>query len=756
MQGQLNALTLRIFERSLTLNIKYLTYTNRLFRAYGCTLPALKELSYITKIEANWIGCRSGLRFVLFTEEQWEGLADSPDAAKSFAFGGDFRNHIDDCVFVQELLEEAETWMSPKLNTWIEPHRGRQLIAAVICQDELRDLNVKWLSLSENDRAIEIISLLSDDFLQTNNIKTPRKASDVEVVKQQVAYYFKNRTAPFYTTGACNTEDIEIAEMACSHIFQPKPIVEKPQKIEPFFWGSDPVNFSQWVIAWNRHGHWISLARAYAEKKDERYAQEYVFELSKWMEQTPILLNQQLAFIIGTVFEPSRLSHYLDSGLRLAHTWWESFEIFRKSESMTPDDIMKFLDGIIDQAEYLSDPRAEDVYGNWGAAAAAGLLAASVMLPECRLAEKWKEISISRIQKILDAQFYPDGAQIELTPTYQCGAADFIVSALRLAKENNIETRIDLGRFEAIFEYLLKTATPNRTSPPFNDSPWKQLAPIFQVAYPLFKREDFLWFAAEGKAGSIPQVKSLFLPYAGYAIMRTGYNEDDYYTAFDVGPFGSAHQHEDKLNFVITCGSTRLLTEGGVYNYDYSPHHRYALSSRAHNVILVDGMPQKRAGKTETYVTHEPIDCDWDSNEEFDYARGCYSDGFSDGVNCANVLHERKLWFHKKNISWVVCDTLIPEDEEEHSYEALFHFDAGELTYSIQENKITIKHNDKTLTLKPNSENEFAVKIQNGVTDPEVQGWVRLDNGEVVPRPAVSYVWKCKGPTHVTWELNIC
>ena len=64
------------------------------------------------------------------------------------------------------------------------------------------------------------------------------------------------------------------------------------------------------------------------------------------------------------------------------------------------------------------------------------------------LAEKWKKIAICRIKKMMDAQFYPDGAQIELTPTYQCAAVEHIVSALKTAKDNGVEIDIDLDRFE--------------------------------------------------------------------------------------------------------------------------------------------------------------------------------------------------------------------------------------------------------------------------------------------------------------------
>lgn len=736
--------------------VRYLKQGERNFKAIGFKVAVPNEFGYITRINAKWQGEEENMRFALFTTKQWDAFSKSEETPHEFFFGGDFHNHINDSVLIQDLFSVRTTWMSPKLNTWLNEYKGSTLVASLICEKEKEEFKAFFEVLSEEERAEEVIKSFSEEFLKTTEIGKALKNKDIITAKQKFAEYFRNRTAPLFQVQECGEEDLKIADMACSHIFQPKPIVHAPEKIEPFDWKADPMNFSQWTIAWNRHWHWSNLARAYEKKSDERYAQEFSFELAEWLKEIPIFVDKGVSFIIGTVYEPGRLSHYLDAGLRLGKPWWESFEVFRKSKSITTDTILKFFDGVILQADYIADFRAGETYGNWGAAAAAGLLVASVMLPEYKNASKWKEIAVKRIQEILDVQFYPDGAQIELTPTYQCGAVEHIVSAIKIAKANGVELNVDIKRFEKIFEYLLKIATPNRTSPAFNDSPWKPLAQIFKSAHSLFeKRDDFLWFAEEGKRGNPPSEKSLFIPYAGYAIMRTGYGENDVYTAFDVGPYGFSHQHEDKLNFVITYGKTTLLTEGGVYNYDYSPHHLYALSSRAHNVILVDGMPQRRAEKKETHITKTPIDARWTSNSEFDYAKGIYNDGFSDGKNYVNVVHEREIKFEKKLLRWSVCDTLIPEDDSQHSYKALFHFDTEEITYLAAENKIIAGREGKKIILNPREKLQFSVEIINGVTAPEVQGWARIDSGEVVPRPAVVFTWECKGKNSVVWDICV-
>ena len=105
-------------------------------------------------------------------------------------------------------------------------------------------------------------------------------------------------------------------------------------------------------------------------------------------------------------------------------------------------------------------------------------------------------------------------------------------------------------------------------------------------------RADFRWFATAGREGAPPAGRSLVLPYAGQAFLRGGWETNAPWMCMDAGPFGFGHQHEDKLGVTLTAFGRPLLVEGGVYTYDASEWRRYVLSSRAHNVVLVDGLEQ--------------------------------------------------------------------------------------------------------------------------------------------------------------------
>jgi hypothetical protein len=50
--------------------------------------------------------------------------------------------------------------------------------------------------------------------------------------------------------------------------------------------------------------------------------------------------------------------------------------------------------------------------------------------------------------------------------------------------------------------------------------------------------------ASEGQAGMRPTATSCAFPYAGYLIMRSGWDLNDLYMMRDVGPCGYGHQRE--------------------------------------------------------------------------------------------------------------------------------------------------------------------------------------------------------------------
>jgi hypothetical protein len=242
------------------------------------------------------------------------------------------------------------------------------------------------------------------------------------------------------------------------------------------------------------------------------------------------------------------------------------------------------------------------------------------------------------------------------------------------------------------------------------------------------------------------------MPYAGWAMMRSGWKADDLYMHFEVGPYGAGHQHEDKLSMIIAGHGRRLLTEGGIYAYDSSPWRRYVLSARAHNVVMVDDMEQQRRGMVECYVASKPLPNRWLSNDRLDFAEGWYNEGFG-SKNDQTVTHYRAVLFLKPEF-WVVWDLLTPKDKVEHRYSTVFHLENRDA--KVEPNTLTVQGTDPdapNLAIIPLRRDALDVSIVKGQETPQVQGWVPAEHYEVRPIPTPVFQRQATGQWLEPWLL---
>jgi hypothetical protein len=233
------------------------------------------------------------------------------------------------------------------------------------------------------------------------------------------------------------------------------------------------------------------------------------------------------------------------------------------------------------------------------------------------------------------------------------------------------------------------------------------------------------------------------MPYAGWAIMRTGWGPQDSYLLFDAGPYGSGHQHEDKLHLILHANGKTLLADPGNYSYDASDWRRYVLSTRAHNTVLVDVLEQNRARARDTWVAKEPTTSPWVTGEGFDYAEGTYADGYGpDGDR--TVTHVRQVLFVKPRY-WIVIDVLSPADDKPHAYDAPFHLDVESAEMDPQTLATVGRSGDAGLAIIPLSRDGLTAQIVQGQAEPVVQGWMPTGRHDEL-RPIPTPIYHTEGP----------
>jgi len=221
--------------------------------------------------------------------------------------------------------------------------------------------------------------------------------------------------------------------------------------------------------------------------------------------------------------------------------------------------------------------------------------------------------------------------------------------------------------------------------------------------------------------------------------MRSGWKRDDAYLMFEAGPYGTGHQHEDKLGLFLYAHGRILLNEAGTYTYDRSKWRRYALSTESHNTIMVDGMPQHRRGLRETYEGAEPLAGNWVTTPTFDWATGAYTEGYGPERD-RSVSHERTVIFVRPDY-FVVLDRLLGTGA--HTYSNMFHLDSDEA--SVDGDTLVVRTQEEgraNLALVPADRDGLTVRIVKGQEEP-VQGWIPRENHRAVPTPIYEKTGPC-------------
>lgn len=575
---------------------------------------------------------------------------------------------------------------------------------------------------------------------------------DAAAAKHALAEYYRHRTTPRYYIvlgEKANPKpahpDTAFGDRALRHEFNS---IGYPYTFGPTIdWHFDltaapeskyaPNN--EWTWQLNRHAEWLGLSRAYRDTGDEKYAREFVAQMTGWAAACPMPDNAANV--------PRSAWRTIETGIRAAQVWPELWYRFVPSPSMTDDALITFLKAYIDHARHLM---AYHTTGNWLAMEGNGLFYVGVLFPEFKDAPAWRDTAAGWIYREMNNQVYPDGVQIELSSGYHHVSLNNFLGVYKIAKLNDVPLPADfLQRLEKMYDFDVYGADPERMLPGVQDGNYLRVqSPLTEAATLFPDRQDFLWYATNGQKGHPPAETSHAFPYAGDYVMRSGWDPHARWLWFDGGPFGYGHQHEDKLEIIVSAYGKRFLVDPGSFTYEHSKWRSYFIDSPSHNVVLVDGEPQRRRGRPrEEYVVKEPLPHVWISKPQYDYVEAAFDEDFGGAVK-RTVTHTRAVLFIKPDL-WVMLDTLTSKDGKPHTYDALFHFDD-----KVSANGIRLETQDEgepNLAIVPRADPGLTVKIVEGQEDP-VQGWLPKGMSNVRPAPVGIYEERA-ATTHILYVL---
>lgn len=593
----------------------------------------------------------------------------------------------------------------------------------------------------------DFFKVVNLDFPGLEKVKRSVEGNDLSAAKKQFVDYLKQREKPvWYFDWRANDHtkrktgvNISEANRFANNELLSCGIWHKFGTIVKWTYDASDNNYNEWTWQLNRHYAWVTLGKAYWNTGNEKYAKAFVSQLNSWLNQC--IKPADSGYGVGSPWRT------LEVGIRMMNCWPNAFYFFLSSSTFDDETIIKMVKSFYEHGCHL---RVHNSRVNWLSIEMNGLYTVGALFPEFKEAEEWRSFAAEKLYQEEKEQFYPDGSQIELATGYHGNSLSSIVSVYRLAQLNNYQLPKDyVSRLEKAYEYFQKIMMPDGKLPALNDSGWEECRDYLIEATELFPcRKDFAYGASRGLLGKKPSYTSTWMPWAGWYVMRSGWDENALYSIFEVGPYGADHQHEDKLSFVLYGYGSRLITECGNYAYDNSQWRKYAVSARGHNVVRVDSMDQNRnklKKEENVSVIKSPLTNSWVSKEKRTIGVGSYDEGFGDN-NDKTVRHCRTLEL-VNNRYWVLTDEFIPSDDKEHTYESWFHLNTDKFRVDTLNNVIySLSENEANIAIIRLSDNH-EMKVIVGQQNPELQGWVAersSDNGFSC-RPVATPVYYRKG-----------
>lgn len=448
-------------------------------------------------------------------------------------------------------------------------------------------------------------------------------------------------------------------------------VLGTPHKFDgPIDWEANPTpnGYKEWTWHLSYTDILIPLARAYRATGDERYAKEGIEILLSW-------IRQAVRCEYSTSAYDTKTWRTIEAGKRMNY-WSELIHSVIRSPHFTDSVIVTVFKSIFEHGMRLVN---RYTHGNWLFYELTGVTYICTLYPVFEKCDLWRDGVEKKLEEAMNIQIHPDGSQYELAPGYHVGILANISALERLSSKYGYKfTEVFYKKMSDSVDYFIKMTMSCGSVPAINDSA------IFQTATKIkgfiksyHDTPEARFIISGGEEGAAPSYNSAVLPYAGFAVFRTGWGKGNSSAFFDAGKFGRDHHHEDKLNFLVFNSDRPVIYEAGTYAYDSSDMRKYAVSTEGHNTVKVDGLGQNRrvrhiwADPTE----HTREDIRFLESDRLDYAFGAYDMEYGAEAPARLAVHKRHVLLLKKPKLgapiYIAADVM--ESSEEHTYEALWH-----------------------------------------------------------------------------------
>lgn len=576
-----------------------------------------------------------------------------------------------------------------------------------------------------------------------NDVKSALEASNLELACHALLdYYEKSDNAP-HLRKALPTEGVQtvaLADTILNDVF----VIQNVRGKVPYgenghrdWYYKGPNNDREWAWLSNRHSQVGVVLNTYFETGNPKYA-EYI----------DLFLRDFI--IVSMPYPGEKGTESIWRGLEVAaraKIWSRIFYNLLESPYLSPSTRLLMLSSLPDHAHYNRNFHGGN---NWLTMEISALATVATNFPEYKNSGAWLEYSIEAMTESMKDQVYADGVQTELTSHYH----NVTFRNFELFRDICMQANKPLpdyfnNNIEAMYQYIATAMRPDGHRILNNDGDRGSDRELILEAAREFNRPDWEYMATNGKSGIKPSDgPSWFYPWAGQMISRSGYDADAHWSFFDVGPWGSGHQHNDKMHISISGYGRDLLVDAGRFAYTGEVAQKfrgYARGTQGHNSVLIDGNGQL----PDITVAESPLGAEhFKITPIFDYAWGSFD-------KYANVegraVHNRAMMYVRGKY-WIVVDRI--ESDRPRKVDVLWHWHPE---CSVRQDKGNIVWTDNergNLRVMPVGKQKWDINFIKGQESPEIQGWYSEEYNKYEPNTATIYSTKIPSSSVFVWILQ--
>ncbi|MFC4874979.1 alginate lyase family protein [Negadavirga shengliensis] len=496
-----------------------------------------------------------------------------------------------------------------------------------------------------------------------------------------------------------------------------------------------PNNDREWAWLSNRHSQLSQVFSTYFDTGNPKYVQ-YI----------DLFLRD---FIIKSMPYPAQKSSTsVWRGLEVAaraKVWTRIFYGLIDNEYFSPATRLLILSSLPDHAHYNRNFHGGN---NWLTMEISALATIAANFPEYTKSSEWLDYAIGAMTESMKDQVYADGVQTELTSHYHnVSLHNFELFKEICDKANKTLPDFYTQTIEDMYSYIAHAVRPSGFRILNNDGDRGSDRNLILSGAEKFNKTEWEYIASNGNSGTQPLAgPSYFFPWAGQMISRSGFDADAHWSFFDMGPWGSGHQHNDKLHISISAYGKDFLVDAGRFAYTGEVAEKfrpYARGSQGHNVILIDQMGQN-AGPTHA---EEPLgDTFYKITDDFDYA----SNSFDRFIDVEGEAKHIRSVFYVRGEFWVVVDKVLTDKPRK--IDALWHWHPECI---VEQDGLIVKTNHErgNLAVIPLGGHKFEIAFVKGQETPDIQGWYSPEYNLFEPNIASIYSTEIKENTTFVWLL---